>query len=911
MAISEKALTEGPASGGPLVPPKYGVGDSCPHCGFAMARMPSGEIACKNCGHGMKKAVGFVVDQAASKDARWEMKEAQLDGVTGLTIKGYASTWTEDRDGDTVARHAFDATLKSYLEDNPVLLLDHKRDQVLGQITKAATDDVGLAVEAFVPKPDADEEKWKITAYRDIKRGLRKALSIGGVFYRASEKSARNVIEKVDLFEISNIAVPSNPKSLFRVIAEKGLSFMETKESAAEINDLPDSDFAFIEPGGEKDGEGKTTPRSLRHFPIQDADHVRNALARAGQSPFGDKAMPKIRAAAAKFGIDVSEKGAKGTPANAPAEDDQDADDLVHTHAKAGGGTEEHSHADPDPGHRHPGLLPLPEGKAATDNEYNEYPPGSQRPGDFRAGDKCPTCGEPLADTQYGAGLSCKNGHSVGVDETDENDDDTANASRKNTPLGGNRTMGEEVGTKGAKSEQEEGAAGAKTVTLSAEEFAAYQADIKAFQDLQRQKQVEETAEAIAAKKLAEQEKAAQLEMESKQAFANEVAQMVEAKMAGSRSGRKYVVPQSGGGLSAAHEQRQQGSSMIELLYRKSQGDPEARQELREISQKAAAEYGVKALYESGTSGYLVPPQYMQSGIAEYRIAAAKVRQLCTVIGGIGTNLVYIPRETGIATVGWTAEGAPKPSTDQTMGQLAVNIFTLAGISKVSKQLLDDSSPAVDMLVRKDLGRLLGQAEDIAFLVGTGAGQPTGILNTTGILTGALGTATIADALASGIAAIQANYYGDPEAIVMNPRHLNVIRTAKDSNLRYIFEPSFFAGADPRMRQFMDNNGPGGPNGNLGGGYSNMPSQGGPQGTVWGLPVYADANLPAVANQGNIIVGAFSEAYILERTGVTIDVSAEAGTSFEQNQVWYRGEERLGFTAARQPTAFYAITTVP
>jgi hypothetical protein len=75
--------------------------------------------------------------------------------------------------------------------------------------------------------------------------------------------------------------------------------------TAASINDLPDSAFAYIEPGGSKDDQGKTVPRSKRHFPIHDAAHVRNALARAPQSPFGAKAMPKIRAAARKFGVDV------------------------------------------------------------------------------------------------------------------------------------------------------------------------------------------------------------------------------------------------------------------------------------------------------------------------------------------------------------------------------------------------------------------------------------------------------------------------------------------------------------------------------------------------------------------------------------------------------------------------------
>jgi HK97 family phage prohead protease len=76
--------------------------------------------------------------------------------------------------------------------------------------------------------------------------------------------------------------------------------------SNAAINDLPDSAFAYIEPGGKKDPGGKTIPRSLRHFPVHDEAHARNALSRAPQSPFGKEAMPKILAAARKYGVKVS-----------------------------------------------------------------------------------------------------------------------------------------------------------------------------------------------------------------------------------------------------------------------------------------------------------------------------------------------------------------------------------------------------------------------------------------------------------------------------------------------------------------------------------------------------------------------------------------------------------------------------
>jgi len=77
------------------------------------------------------------------------------------------------------------------------------------------------------------------------------------------------------------------------------------------INNLPDSDFAYIEPGGKKDEEGKTVPRSLRHLPIHDAAHVRNALARLPQTnipPAAKKAaLSKIKRAAKKFDIEVSD----------------------------------------------------------------------------------------------------------------------------------------------------------------------------------------------------------------------------------------------------------------------------------------------------------------------------------------------------------------------------------------------------------------------------------------------------------------------------------------------------------------------------------------------------------------------------------------------------------------------------
>jgi len=69
---------------------------------------------------------------------------------------------------------------------------------------------------------------------------------------------------------------------------------MENKEtlatwSTAHVNDLPDSAFLYIGPGGTKDKEGNTVPRDLRKFPYKDKGgkvdlpHLRNAISRLAQ----------------------------------------------------------------------------------------------------------------------------------------------------------------------------------------------------------------------------------------------------------------------------------------------------------------------------------------------------------------------------------------------------------------------------------------------------------------------------------------------------------------------------------------------------------------------------------------------------------------------------------------------------
>ena len=96
--------------------------------------------------------------------------------------------------------------------------------------------------------------------------------------------------------------------------------------SYAKKKALPDSAYAYIEPGCEKE-DGKTAQR-CRHLIIKDPAHVRAALAVLGGArsgkvpPYASKAKPKVCAAAKKFKIESEVCGTKGKSKDLPSTDE-------------------------------------------------------------------------------------------------------------------------------------------------------------------------------------------------------------------------------------------------------------------------------------------------------------------------------------------------------------------------------------------------------------------------------------------------------------------------------------------------------------------------------------------------------------------------------------------------------------
>ena len=106
---------------------------------------------------------------------------------------------------------------------------------------------------------------------------------------------------------------------------------------------------------------------------------------------------------------------------------------------------------------------------------------------------------------------------------------------------------------------------------------------------------------------------------------------------------------------------------------------------------------------------------------------------------------VAIPRKTSGASAGWIAtETTDVAESDAQFDQVTLTPNTLGAFTDISRQLLLQSTPAVEGLIRDDLAQAVAIGIDAAALYGTGAtGQPQGISTATGVNTPAAFAAAV------------------------------------------------------------------------------------------------------------------------------------------------------------------------
>lgn len=117
------------------------------------------------------------------------------------------------------------------------------------------------------------------------------------------------------------------------------------------------------------------------------------------------------------------------------------------------------------------------------------------------------------------------------------------------------------------------------------------------------------------------------------------------------------------------------------------------------------------------------------------------------VLSGLTGNLSVPKYGTG-TTTGWVAENAALPTGGMTFEGVTMSPKHAGGITEMSRQLLQQSSPDIEQLVRSDISAMLAQAIDKALIQGGGTNEPKGVLATTGIQTSSLATLNWANLLA-------------------------------------------------------------------------------------------------------------------------------------------------------------------
>lgn len=194
--------------------------------------------------------------------------------------------------------------------------------------------------------------------------------------------------------------------------------------------------------------------------------------------------------------------------------------------------------------------------------------------------------------------------------------------------------------------------------------------------------------------------------------------------------------------------------------------------------------------------GYLVPEEYDHRLIQKLE-GANIMRTLGHVITTSGEHKINIAATKPAAA--WIEEGGALTFGDATFDQILLDAHKLHVAIKVTEELLYDNAFGLENYIIDEFGKALANAEEDAFLNGSGKGQPLGLFAETGGSTVAKTVATLtADDIINLIYALKRDYRKDASFIV-NDQTIAVIRTFKDNNGAYMWQPSLQQGEPDKL----------------------------------------------------------------------------------------------------------------
>ena len=194
--------------------------------------------------------------------------------------------------------------------------------------------------------------------------------------------------------------------------------------------------------------------------------------------------------------------------------------------------------------------------------------------------------------------------------------------------------------------------------------------------------------------------------------------------------------------------------------------------------------------------GYLVPEEY-DSRLIDVLTEENIMRKLGHKITTSGEHKINIAATKPAAA--WIEEGGSLSFGDATFDQILLDAHKLHVAIKVTEELLYDNAFGLESYIIDQFGKALANAEEDAFLNGSGVGQPLGLFAETGGGTAATSVTTLAtDNVLDLVYALNRPYRKNAK-FIMNDQTIAAIRKLKDNNGAYMWQPSLVAGEPDKL----------------------------------------------------------------------------------------------------------------
>jgi HK97 family phage major capsid protein len=136
-----------------------------------------------------------------------------------------------------------------------------------------------------------------------------------------------------------------------------------------------------------------------------------------------------------------------------------------------------------------------------------------------------------------------------------------------------------------------------------------------------------------------------------------------------------------------------------------------------------------RALTSSGDGSDLIATDHMQNQFIDRLRENVVVRSLGARVLRDLTGNVDIPKLSASSSVGWVAENTALSESDHAFASVGMSPKHAGAITELSRNMLQQSSPDIERLVRNDFAQILGSALDSVAIKGGGTDEPTGILS--------------------------------------------------------------------------------------------------------------------------------------------------------------------------------------